>query len=195
VSGMRLPALVVVLLVAVSPAYAHAPIPGVSGFAGGLLHPILVPSHGLSLLALGLYLGQQRGHRVALAIFASTLIAGLAALAFAVGETPAENVLLANTAVLGILLAGAWALPSPLGWLMAAIAGGALSLDSPPDATTLDEGNLMLLGTAVGACAGLAAVTLGTRLAKDTWNMLGVRVLGSWIAASAILVLALALAR
>jgi hydrogenase/urease accessory protein HupE len=192
---MRLPALVVVLLVAVSPAYAHAPIPGVSGSAGGLLHPILVPSHGLSLLALGLYLGQQRGHRVALAIFASTLIAGLAALAFAVGETPAENVLLANTAVLGILLAGAWALPSPLGWLMAAIAGGALSLDSPPDATTLDEGNLMLLGTAVGACAGLAAVTLGTRLAKDTWNMLGVRVLGSWIAASAILVLALALAR
>lgn len=192
---MPLPALVVVMLLVAQPAWAHAPIPGVGGFAGGLLHPILVPSHGLSLLALGLYIGQQREHRIALAIFATTLIAGLTAIELAAGETPAEIVLLAVTGILGVLLAAAWSLPRPLGWVVAAIAGGALALDSPPDATTLEEGNLMLLGTAVGACAGLAAVTIGTSLAKDTWNMLGVRVLGSWIAASAILVLALALAR
>jgi urease accessory protein len=189
------PALVVLLLLVAEPALAHAPIPGIGGFAGGLLHPILVPAHGLSLLALGLTIGQQRGRRVALLSFGAALTAGLVALALAVGETPAEVVLLADTTLLGVLLAGAWQLPRPAGWLLAAIAGGALALDSPPDATTIEEGNVMLLGTALGACAGLAADTLGTRLAKDTWNRLGVRVLGSCIAASAILVLALALAR
>jgi urease accessory protein len=195
---MRSPALAVIILVFVvasQPALAHTPIPGVGGFPGGLLHPILVPSHGLNLLALGFYIGQQPRPRVAYLIFVVTLSAGLLAIVLAVGETPAEIVLLADTAVLGVLLAAALQLPRPVGWALAAVAGGALALDSAPETTSLDEANLMLMGTAVGACAGLAAVTLCTRLVKDHWNMLGVRVLGSWIAASAILVLVLVLAR
>jgi hypothetical protein len=78
---------------------------------------------------------------------------------------------------------------------MAAITGAALALDSPPQAITIEESNLMLLGTALGACLGLAAVVAATGLAQQNWNRLGVRVLGSWIAASAVLVLSLSLAR
>src|SRR5258708_21289869 len=40
------------------PASAHT-IEGLSGFYGGLLHPVLTPTHGLALLGLGLLIGQQ----------------------------------------------------------------------------------------------------------------------------------------
>src|SRR5262245_62430879 len=52
-------ALVSAFLAATSPASAHAVIPGVGGFAGGLVHPLLVPAHLIALLVLGLFIGHQ----------------------------------------------------------------------------------------------------------------------------------------
>ena len=47
------------LLASTTPAFAHSPIMGIGGVLGGVLHALLIPEHGLSLLALGLVLGQQ----------------------------------------------------------------------------------------------------------------------------------------
>jgi urease accessory protein len=180
------------VLLSATPACAHTVI-GIGGFPGGLLHPILVPAHLFSLLALGLLISQQRERVIASVSFIAALVIGLIALTFAVGETAAPSVMLANTALAGVMVAAAWTPPKPVVWLLAAITGGMLALDSPPDAVTIEEGNLMLVGTALGACATLVAVVAGASLLRRPWQRLGVRIAGSWIAASALLVLALEL--
>jgi urease accessory protein len=180
------------VLVSSTPAAAHTVL-GIAGFTGGLLHPILIPAHLASLVALGLVIGRQRERFAPLISFAAALVCGLITLTFAVGETAAPHIILGNTAILGVVVASAWAPPKVLVWLAAAIGGFVLGLDSPPDAVTIAEGNLMLLGTAIGACAVLAGAVAATHWLCRPWQVLGVRIAGSWIAASALLVLALEL--
>ena len=164
-----------------------------SAFTDGLLNPILVPAHVLALVALGLFIGQRQGRGLTLLIFAAGLASGLVAIALAVGQTPARNLLLAAAALLGVLVAAARVLPPPIGWLLAGIVGAVLALDSPPRALTIAEGNATLIGTALGAGAILAAVAALAAHAKQGWLGLGIRILGSWMAASAIFVLAVLL--
>ena len=84
-------ALALLLLFNADAARAHAPVPGLEGFPGGLLHPLLVPAHLLALLGLGLFIGQQRSRLSTALFFAAGLLAGLGAIASAVGETPANS--------------------------------------------------------------------------------------------------------
>jgi NADH-quinone oxidoreductase subunit M len=48
----------VILCLATAAAQAHTVVPGIGGFPGGLIHPLLVPAHTLSLIALGLLAGR-----------------------------------------------------------------------------------------------------------------------------------------
>ena len=185
--------LIIVALTAADVAVAHAPMG--EGVSGGLLHPYLVPAHAMSLVALGLFIGSRREQGIPLLAFAAALIAGLVALTFAIAETPASEILLGNTGLLGVLLAADWNPPKPLGWIIAAVTGGMIALDSPPETISVQEADLMLLGTGLGALSALGAVIGGAGYLTRPWQRLGVRVVGSWIAASAILVLALTLAR
>jgi len=168
-----------------------------SSLLGGLLHPLAVPAHALALVALGLLIGQQRtGMRItAVAAFAVALIAGLSAIVLAVGPTSALDMLLAATALAGLLVALARALPALVCALLAAIIGVALGLDSPPEVIALSAATIMLIGTGIGACLALALVVAGASCLTAWWQRIGMRILGSWIAASAVLVLALRFAR
>jgi hypothetical protein len=103
-------------------------------------------------------------------------------------------VLLGVSAVCGALVASGLSIPSPVGWLMAVVAGLAVGLDSPPDAVSIREAYLMMAGVWVGAVPVLMIVAEAAARITRPWQLIGVRVLGSWIAASAILVLALRLA-
>jgi hypothetical protein len=152
---------------------------------------VLTPTHALALLGLGLLIGQQRTQKRWLPlIFASALAAGLIALALAVGETPAGTVLLAGAALSGALVAAAFPLPLPILGALAAAMGAALGLDSPPEVISLQEAVGMLIGTGLGATIALVLVAEGsTRMARG-WQQIGVRVLGSWAAASALLAIA-----
>jgi urease accessory protein len=161
-------------------------------FVDGLLNPLTTPAHMLTLLALALLLAQQPQRSAVLLLFALALAAGFVAIVLAVETTPARTVLLAVAATLGVMVAAAWA-PKLLAWLLATIAGAALALDSPPQAVTIAEAYATLAGTTVGACAILVVVAPLAAHAKADWQRLGVRILGSWIAASAILVLAVQL--
>jgi urease accessory protein len=187
---------VIVILAGCRPAAAHTPIEGLGGFYGGLLHPVLTPTHGLALLGLGLLIGQQpAGKRlIPQMLFALALAAGLLALALAVGETAAGAVLLAAVAISGALVAAAFRLPIwVLGPLAVAI-GGAIGLDSPPEVISFQAAIVMLIGTGLGAAIALGLVVEGAaRMARD-WQQIGVRVLGSWTAASALLAIAVRLA-
>jgi len=188
-------ALIACLLLVTTPAMAHAPVMGIGGVLGGVLHALLIPEHGLSLIVLGLVLGRQDegARRVALLIFTIALIGGLVAAALKIETTLAVDVLLLAAGVLGLLLAAAWA-PSPVAWPLAAIIGLAFALDSAPDATSPDETIRMLIGSGIGAIVTLAIVAEGSAFLRGNAPRIVMRVVGSWTAAIAILVLSLRVA-
>jgi len=182
----------VCLFVLATPAWAHSPIMGIGGVLGGLLHALLIPEHGLSLLALGLALGQQErtASRSGLLVFVAALMFGLVITAFIVEPALAGDILLAITGILGLLVAAAW-VPSVVGWPLAAIAAVAFALDSRPEVTATDEIIRMLIGTGIGGAVALALVAEGSARLQGNIFRIVTRVLGSWIAAIAILDLAL----
>jgi hypothetical protein len=113
------------MLASTTPAFAHSPIMGIGGVLGGILHALLIPEHGLSLLALGLALGQQEqsARRAGILIYVGALTCGLVAAALAAGEALAADVLLAATGILGLLVVTMWTPTYPV-WVLAAIARG-----------------------------------------------------------------------
>jgi urease accessory protein len=173
------------------------PLEALDGLWRGLLQPVLMPSHALALVGLGLLIGQQSADRRlgSIVVFALALAGGLGALALAVGETPAGDVLLAGVAVSGVLAALAVAVPIWGLVPLAAVMGMALGLDSPPDVPSLLAAYLMLLGSGLAACLALGIASECAARAARHWQRIGVRVLGSWTAASAMLALAVRLSR
>jgi urease accessory protein len=166
-----------------------------TAFAGALLQPLLTPMHLMAVAALALLIGQQGwGPRVA-AGYAVAVLAGLGAIALAYVPTRAEEGLLTASATAGLLVALGRPLPRSIGALLAAATGLALALDSPPEGISLREANLALLGTAVGATLLLAILVQMTTRLTSARQRIGVRIAGSWIAASAVLTLALRLLR
>jgi urease accessory protein len=166
-----------------------------TSFAGGMLHPLLVPAHVMALLALALLIGQQSWSRAVPAITVLAVLSGLGAIALAYVPTRADEGLLAATAIAGLLIALARPMPQAVGMALAAAIGFPLALGSPPEAISLRDANLALLGTAIGAPAALLASAWMASRVTRAWQRIGVRIAGSWIAASAILVLALRLVR
>jgi hydrogenase/urease accessory protein HupE len=184
-------ALVAALALATNPAIAHDVVPGVGGLYGGLVHPFLVPGHVLALTGLGLFLGvQPRRLGMGLtALFAASLIVGLMAIVSAVSPVYQDNVVLVVAVVAGILVA----LARPVAALISLPL--VVMLDSVPHEISMQTTLLALVGAAIAAFIVATFVAEIARTAARDWQRIGVRILGSWIAASAILVLALRLAR
>jgi hypothetical protein len=165
------------------------------GSLDGLLHPLLVPAHAIALLAIGLLIGQRERQRVPMLAFAVALGLGLYAIARGVGQTPADTIVLTMAAVAGLLAAAALPLPAWGCAAIAAVTGGALGLGSPPQAVTLSAAAAALIGTWLGAVVMLGSIALAARRLSGPRMRIGLRIAGSWIAASAVLVLALRYAR
>jgi urease accessory protein len=178
------------------PAQAHDVV-GVGGFYGGLMHPWLVPAHGLALLAIGLLASQQTPMhcRALLALFTASLMAGIGVIVLAFAVTDADLAVLAVAGLAGIAVALARPLSVLLTGPVVMTAGGAVMLDSVPQEISMQATFLALMGTAIAAVVMLAAVVAVVLRLKHGWPAIAVRVVGSWIAASAILVLALRLTR
>ena len=189
-------AALIALIMGASPALAHPPPFGIHGFSGGLLHPLFVPAHAMALVALGLLLAQQSqwGQGVVFAIL-NALAAGLGMMMLGVVPRFAHEAVLALAGTAGLLTAMARPLPAVFGCVVSGAAAFAIALDSPPEVISVSEANLMLLGTGCGVMFWLLLIAVGASRATRVWARVAVRVLGSWIAASAILVLALRLGR
>jgi HupE / UreJ protein len=183
---------VIACLLVATPAMAHAPVMGIGGVFGGVLHALFIPEHGLSLVALGLVAGRQEhaARRWALLIFTAALTAGLIATALKIETTLAIDVLLLATGILGLLMAAAWA-PPMLAAVLSVFVGLAFALDSAPDATSPEDLNRMLIGSGLGAAAVLVIVAESSAFLQGSAPSIAMRVLGSWTAAIAILVLSL----
>ena len=171
-----------------------------SFFLQGLTQPLLVPAHILALIGLGLLLGQQgiRPLRYGVMAFFIGISSGIVLTRFALPAWPWETALLAGAGLAGMLLAIRLPLLLSVCVVFAAVMGGLLGLDSTP---SLIPGlkafkiYVMMAGTVTSATfivllSAAIAVSLRTR-----WEGIVLRVLGSWVVASALMVLALLFAQ
>lgn len=170
-------------------AHAHTVIDGIGGFPGGLLHPFLVPAHALALVALGCLAGTL-GLRYRLALIGSFIAVSVVLVAMAVSATNAELVVLALGAAAGLLLASGWKV-SLVSIPLAICVAAAVMLDSVPAVLSVQETILSLAGTGLAATSIVAAIAFLSAAGPQVWQQIGIRIFGSWIAASTIMVLAL----
>jgi urease accessory protein len=183
-------------ILAATPAMAHPPPLGLSGFSGGLLHPLFVPAHAMALLGLGLLIGRQQAWgRVAVLSAIIGLAAGLGVMTLGVVPVWMNEIVLGCALLAGVTVALNRPLPEMMGCVFAVLIGFCIALDSPPEAISLSEANRMLAGTGVGAALLLVVAAGAASRLTANWAQIGARILGSWIAASALLVLALRFAR
>jgi hydrogenase/urease accessory protein HupE len=182
------------LLVIPNLALAHSPIKGLNYFYNGLLHPLLVPAHLLLIVGLGLLFGQQgmRKIQLPLLVYVIAVAIGLAGTGF-LQTGQAEPLVMAAAAAVGILVAASPRFPLYLYVLIGAAAGFSLGFDSSQETLFGRDKFVALAGTAVGIYFfSLYPISLAEFCNKKPWLKVGVRVVGSWVAASALLVLALA---
>jgi hydrogenase/urease accessory protein HupE len=188
-------AFVLALLLAPDAARAHPAFAGVDGFTGGLLHPFFVLGHALAIIATGLLIAQQAQRWLLRTAFVFGFAVGSVAIATAYVPTLADVMLLVLALVAGALVALGKPLPPLLSGLLAVAVGGAIALDSPPDAITVREAIETQLGTFCSATVFLYAMSEAASRLKQHWQHIGVRIVGSWIAASAVLALTLQFAK
>jgi urease accessory protein len=165
-----------------------------AGLADGMMQTV-VPIHLLAIVAVGLLGGQGGRSGFVLVLFAIGMLAGALVIASAMRETPSALVLLAMAAFAGIAVATAIVLPSILTNVLAFATGAALALDAPPQAVGIPAAIATQVGFGGAALTTLGLIAFTAMRADRPWQRIGVRIAGSWIAASAILVLALRLTR
>ena len=190
-------AVAVPVLLPIEEACAHPAFAGATGFYGGLLHPLLVPTHAIAILSLGLLIGQQMPHwrwPMALA-YAAGIGIGFAAMISAFAPRFSAEALLAATTIVGALVALARAVPWLTVCVLALAVGIALALDSSPGGISVREANVIIVGTFCGAVILLWVVLKVVAIFRREWQKLGMRILGSWMAASAVLILTWQLTR
>ena len=177
-------------------ALAHSPIKELNSFLNGLLHPLLVPSHVLLWLALGLLIGRHNPTRHLWAV-RGFLLATATGLALSQAELGLihPSLILGLTVLLGLLILSEAGDQPILLTGLAVLSGLLLGLDSDPEVYTVKALSGALFGSGASLyLLMLYAMALADRLRHKHWQQIGIRVIGSWITASAVLVLALQLA-
>jgi urease accessory protein len=186
------------MLALCGPSSAHAPIAGMGVFLSGAAHPFIAPALLLSLVALGLLMGQWAAGRIERArvlfgAYALALAAGLALQALG-GEVDTDRLLLLCGAFAGATVAMAWMLPRSVALCLAVGVGLATGLASGPTGVQGRDLAVMLAGTVLATLALPAWVLAVVSEVRRSWLKIAVRVLGSWLAAAALLVLSLTFA-
>jgi hydrogenase/urease accessory protein HupE len=175
---------------------AHGYVRGVNGFYAGLLHPFLAPAHMMALIGLGLLIG-QRGIAIArdamLAVLVGLIVGMLAS--DALGNPDTDSILLGIAALVGIAVASALPLFPRLALApIAAVLGLAVGVGSAPENLHGTAWQMMAAGALLSAFLCINLVSILVESLRMAWMRVGVRVVGSWLTAAALLVLALSFA-
>lgn len=169
-------------------------------FMEGFLHPLQTPSHLIVLLGLGVLLGQQgKTHLVKnwLAFIVAIMI-GFVLNRFFTLTYNYELILLGLTLVIGLLLVIRRDYPVMIMLALTVVTSMTIGLDSSPvmipgmGTTTVFN---WLSGAAISIYLTVSGVLLLSLLFRDLWQGIVLRVLGSWIATSAIIVLTFSFAK
>ena len=191
-----LPALLLALAVTwlhPAPALAHGSL-AVGDFYTGMLHPLLHFETLLPLVALALWAGQLGGAhawRLPLAFSAAALLGAVAGL-LEIEPWLGRWLLRLSMLVLGLMVAASGRLPAWLAMAMACFFGieqGQANTYDPEQ----EIARPLLFLAGLGSSIGLVFFHVVTRVVRYQafWVQIAVRVLGSWIAATGLLVLVL----
>lgn len=174
---------------------AHGSFEGVGGFLNGFLHPLVIPAHLLLLIAIGLFLGQQEPEVVesAFHILPVTIFVGLVIAWFSIG-TEMEILLLTLSLTVGLIIAIKPHIKSSISVAIVLLTSFFLGIDSPQEELFGTDKLLTLFGSGVAIYfLTLLFMALAEYFNKKEWQKIGVRIIGSWVAASSLLVLSLSL--
>ncbi len=177
-------------------AFAHSGISNEPlGFVAGFLHPLAIPGHLLAILISAILAGQQGikalGHAVI--VFSLAFIFGLVLSGYYAPPPEITFAFPVLTILCGILVVISIKLPTYVYLPLMAAASGLIALDSD-----LVAGRNSVFATSSGAFVSsfFVFLYLGLLVGKiyggwPDWMKIGVRTVGSWIAAVSLLTLAL----
>ncbi len=174
-------------------ALAHSPIKGIGYFLNGMLHPLLVPAQIIVIIALGLFFGQHKPaeNKLSMLIFLMATIVGLIYTLFFIAPD-VFILLLVIATFIGLLLISGFTIPPILFVLLAVVVGVLVGLDSSQEGLGNKETIVSLFGSGVGIYfLMLYSMALSETLSNKHWQIIAVRVIASWLSASAMMVLAL----
>jgi hydrogenase/urease accessory protein HupE len=162
-------------------------------FYGGLLHPLTSLELGLAFVVFALLAGQQgtQHARFALAWFMGTLTTG-AIVALWLPSYAEELRLpsIAFTALFGVMVAIAPRLPAAILLLIGVIAGLLSGLSNGLAMTAETAAHMFVPGIAASGLLVVIPIAAFVTTLHRQWQLTSVRILGSWIAASGLLVMA-----
>lgn len=175
---------------------AHTTIKGVGDVINGILHPFATLSHLLLLFSLGLLYAQRNPFdlKKPLLIFAPT--AGLGLCFTVVGWIPGPHQALLLTFALSVsvCVAANVSIPGFLEHSLLAVSAFVTGLDSGVDIEAGVKMFKLLAGNWLGLVILFAYTSYYASLKIETrWVQIGIRIMGSWIVAISIMVLALKL--
>jgi urease accessory protein len=176
-------------LLAARPAQAHLMNSGFGPFYDGLAHPLISPEDLLPAVAVTLLagLGGARQGRLVLAILPGAWLAGMAA-GWAIGLPAAPAWLSAvATALLGALVASDPRLPLAAMGAVAAALGMLHGYDNGHDLAATTGALLAIAGIACSLFAIVSLLAGHVAVLQAQWARLAVRISGSWIAATGLL--------
>ncbi|MEO7100328.1 MAG: HupE/UreJ family protein [Luteolibacter sp.] len=179
-----------------STAHAHLTVEGIGEVGSGALHPLMTPAHVLILLALALLLGQRvpLDLKTPLKVLLPTSAVGL--LLTTTGKVAGvyPPILIGIAMCIAILVALELKIPPLVCRMICAVAAIGIGLDSG-----LENGSAIVVAkTLIGTWISFNIVVayLAICVSHGTgrpWAKIGTRVLGSWIIAISLLVLAFSL--
>ena len=180
------------LLLFPASAQAHSDL-RMGAFAGGLLHPVEVPSHLLILLGTGLRLGQHPPFRlwIFLAIFAPAAAAALLTTVMEKSISIPQPFLMCIALCVGALISSGITTPAWFNHSLLVVAAIAIGLDSGISGVPAMVVAKVLFATWVCLLVIIGYIAFYVSLLPPyKWLQIGVRILGSWIVAISFLVLA-----
>jgi urease accessory protein len=153
------------------------------------------PANLLALLAIGLLAGREQRAWLGGILFMVGAVIGSITIAQTARELPGALAQLAVALGAGVLLATRWDTPLFPAGLIWFAGGEALAWNTPPQAITLSGAAASQAGSAIAGLSAFMPLAWLASLRRARWQHIALRIVGSWIAASAILVLALRVMR
>ncbi len=179
-----------------STAHAHLAVEGAGEIGNGALHPLVSPAHVMILLGLSLLLGQRVPFDLKKPMLVFAPVSALALLLSTTGKTAGVPLPL----LIGIALCAAITValgrrpPLLIVGVICAAAAISIGLDSGVESGTTMAITKTLIGTwlSMNALVAYTAICASNGADKE-WARIGIRVVGSWIIAISLLVLAFSL--
>jgi hypothetical protein len=175
---------------------AHMAVEGAGQIASGALHPLITPAHALILLGLGLLVGQQvpLDLRVPIRVFAPVSAAALFLTMFWQVATVYQPVLVGIALCVGILVG----LERKLSRLACGVLCAAAAFGIGTDSAVESGSNFVVIKTLIGTWLGMNVAVVYIAICASNgagrkWSRAAIRIVGSWIIAISMLVLAFSL--